>query len=127
LWDVAEHLLEPIDVFKLLRSRLNDGGVLIMGTARIDDFVDRTGFGYTMWADPPAHTILYSKELLLSMLTKAGFSRVEEDTKHTISNIYNSPIKMMKRLLKKIVFWFKTDRVNKRELSASYLIVVSTK
>ncbi len=127
LWDVAEHLLEPVEVFKLLHSRLNKGGVLIIGTARIDDFVDKTGFGYTMWADPPAHTILYSKELLFSMLSKAGFGKVEEDTKHSISNIYNSKIKMIKRLIKKIIFYFKTDRINKRELSGSYLIMVSTK
>ncbi len=127
LWDVAEHLLDPVDVFKLLHSRLNKTGILVIGTARIDDFVDRTGLGYTMWADPPAHTILYSRELLFSMLNKAGFDNVKEDTKHTISNIYNSRAKMLKRLIKKIIFYFKTDRANKRELDASYLIVVAAK
>ncbi len=127
MWDVAEHLLEPIEVFKLLRSRLNKGGVLIIGTARIDDFVDRTGFGYTMWADPPAHTILYSKKLLFSILNKAGFNEVKEDTQHSISNIYTSKTKMIKRLIKKLIFWFKTDRVNKRELSGSYLVMVAKK
>lgn len=125
LWDVAEHLIDPINTFKMLHEKLNNNGVLIIGTSRIDDFVDRTAFGYTMWADPPGHTILYSKKTLQMILRNSGFENNWIDTKHTLANIYNSKYQMFKRLVKKLLFYSKTDRKNKRGDFGSYLVVIS--
>ena len=127
LWDVAEHLNDPIATFKLLKSKLNKDGILVLGTARIDDFVDKTAFGYTMWADPPGHTLLYNKKVLLKILKSSGFENNWIDNEHSIGNIYNSKYKMFKRLIKKIIFIFRTDRKNKRGDFGSYLVIIAKK
>jgi 2-polyprenyl-3-methyl-5-hydroxy-6-metoxy-1,4-benzoquinol methylase/DNA-directed RNA polymerase subunit RPC12/RpoP len=127
LWDVAEHLVDPINSFKMLHEKLNNNGVLVIGTARIDDFVDRTALGYTMWADPPGHTILYSKKTLQMILKNAGFENNWIDTKHTLANIYNSKYQMIRRLVKKLVFFSKTDRKNKKGDFGSYQVIISKK
>lgn len=125
LWAVAEHLTDPIDTFKFLKTRLNKGGILVIGTVRIDDFVDKTSFGYTMWADPPAHTLLFNKQNLIAMIKKVGFTDVEIECDHSINNIYNSKYQLLKRLLKKIILFYKTDRKNKRGDFGSYIVAIA--
>lgn len=127
LWDVAEHLIAPVSTFKILCEKLNNNGVLVIGTSRIDDFVDKTAFGYSMWADPPFHTILYSKKTLQKILKNSGFEKTWIENKHTLANIYKSKWQMFKRLVKKILLFSGTDRKNKRGDFGSYLVMVSKK
>jgi hypothetical protein len=127
LWDVAEHLTDPVTTFTLLFKKLNKNGILVIGTSRIDDFVDKTSFGYTMWADVPGHTLLYSKNSLKNILQKSGFSIISVDEKHSISNIWNSKTLMLKRLIKKIVFFYMTDRKIKQDKFGSYLVIIAKK
>ena len=127
LWDVAEHLLDPISTFKLLFNKLNENGILVIGTARIDDFVDKTSFGYTMWADPPAHTILYSKSLLKKILKFTGYKKIIIDNQHNIANIYLSIFHIIKRLIKYILLFKHIDKKNNRSDFGSYLVVIAMK
>lgn len=127
LWDVAEHLLDPVSTFKLIYKKMNKGAVLVIGTARIDDFVDKTSFGYSMWADPPAHTILYNKNVIMDILKSCEFKDVCIDNKHTIGNLYNHKYSMIKRLIKKAIYINLTDRNNIRGDFGSYMVIISRK
>lgn len=129
LWDVAEHLINPLDNFTKLFNLLKPGGRIFIATSCIDDIIDYLSYGYSMWADPPAHTLLYSKKTLKLLLHKCGFTDVKIEWSHKLGNYYWHPYRFIKLVVKKYIplrRW-KNERVSSQATTATYLFVSAIK
>lgn len=77
LWEVLEHLTQPIVELRKLKSRLRPGGVLMMSTPNAGFWkaVHKPG----EWSNfsPPAHLILFTERTLKLTLSSAGFASIE--------------------------------------------------
>lgn len=76
LWEVIEHLPQPVEVLRELRQRLTPGGVLMLSTPN-------TGHWQAIrrpeaWAGyrPPAHVLFFTAQTLVLALERAGFERI---------------------------------------------------
>lgn len=78
LWDVLEHLAEPVKYLKLLNERLNQGGLLAINT------IDSASWWAKLWGKnwqaflPPEHLFYYSFKNLKILLEEAGFKILEQ-------------------------------------------------
>lgn len=78
LWDVLEHLPEPLNSIKKIANLLRTGGFLIFQTPNLDSF-DREVFkshwnGY----DLPRHLYLFPKNVIRKMLEENGFKVLDQ-------------------------------------------------
>ncbi len=78
LSEVLEHIDEPLPFLQLLRSALNENGVLILTTPNYRRLKrDLENPSDLALLSPGAHVILYGQESLELILKKAGFKHVE--------------------------------------------------
>jgi len=76
LWDVIEHLPEPIVTLIQLRERLRPGGVLMLSTPNAGHWqAVRVPQLWTAYR-PPAHLVLFTAESLRLALEKAGLTGI---------------------------------------------------
>jgi 2-polyprenyl-3-methyl-5-hydroxy-6-metoxy-1,4-benzoquinol methylase len=131
LWDVAEHLNEPSNVYLSCFNSLLINGHIFIATSWIDDLVDKIMFGYTMWADPPYHTLLYNKSLLHEFLNSVGFSNIQRERTHKLGNYYHYTMKywLVKQLVKKYLRYgeWKKSKRNTQAGVGSYLFISAQK
>ena len=73
LWDVVEHLEEPLSVIEACRERLNPGGWLVMESGNFLS-VDRVTSGKGWWAYQFDHRWYFSPDTLRELLRRAGFA-----------------------------------------------------
>lgn len=81
LWDVLEHLVDPLMTFKEIHRILKEDGLLCLTTINIDSaFASLMG---RMWPElMQMHTYYYSKDTLKKLLYKANFEIIKIES-HT--------------------------------------------
>ena len=73
LWDVIEHLPQPLETLQIVRSLLKPGGVLLVNYPDIGTIAARTlGRRWPFWLS--VHLIYYTRKTMTEQLRRAGFS-----------------------------------------------------
>jgi len=73
LWDVIEHLPQPLETLQIVRSLLKPGGVLLVNYPDIGTLAARTlGRRWPFWLS--VHLIYYTRKTLTEQLRRAGFA-----------------------------------------------------
>jgi 2-polyprenyl-3-methyl-5-hydroxy-6-metoxy-1,4-benzoquinol methylase len=77
MWDVIEHVYDPVAVIKQAANLLRPGGILVINQPNLGS-IDRRLFG-TAWAgyDLPRHLYLFPADLLRSTMEKVGLEEIE--------------------------------------------------
>jgi 2-polyprenyl-3-methyl-5-hydroxy-6-metoxy-1,4-benzoquinol methylase len=79
MWDVIEHLEDPLGALRIVHRLLRPGGVVAIRTPNIDGLFPRRSYrigrAIRHWphAEPPAHLVQFSKATLSATLERAGF------------------------------------------------------
>ncbi|HEX8807083.1 MAG TPA: class I SAM-dependent methyltransferase [Candidatus Aquilonibacter sp.] len=82
LWNVVEHLDDPVLVLALVKEVLKDDGVLVIETPNIDGLFPRLSYGVSsdgrFWRhpQPPTHLFEFSKKSLQHVLEAAGMRTI---------------------------------------------------
>ncbi len=77
LWEVIEHLPDPIGILRQLRDRLRPGGVLTLSTPNTGHWQAlRAKERWTSYR-PPSHLQYFTRETLVEALHRAGFEHIE--------------------------------------------------
>jgi len=83
MWDVIEHLFDPVGDLKILHKKLKPGGVLVVLTHNIDSLFSKvTGKSYPMLMYQ--HLFHFSRKTLKRLLRQAGFEIAD------VSSFYKS-------------------------------------
>ena len=73
LWDVIEHLPQPLETLTIVRSLLKPGGVLLVNYPDIGTLAARTlGRRWPFWLS--VHLIYYTRKTMKEQLRRAGYS-----------------------------------------------------
>ena len=73
LWDVIEHLPQPLETLEIVRSLLKPGGVLLVNYPDIGTLAARTlGRRWPFWLS--VHLIYYTRKTMTEQLRRVGFS-----------------------------------------------------
>ncbi|MAT97139.1 MAG: hypothetical protein CL608_08355 [Anaerolineaceae bacterium] len=77
MWDVLEHVYDPLDVLKDVARLLKPGGVFVVNHPNIKS-IDRKLFG-NMWLgyELPRHLYLFPSDLLRDLMAELGLQEVE--------------------------------------------------
>ncbi|MCS7220911.1 MAG: class I SAM-dependent methyltransferase [Anaerolineae bacterium] len=73
MWDVLEHLYDPVAVLKEIGRVLKPDGVLILRTPSLDSWDARVFGRYWAGLDSPRHLAIYSRRTVKKLLAHAGF------------------------------------------------------
>ena len=86
LWDVIEHVHDPLDTMRRVASLLKPGGVVLILTPNLDGLFARGSYKVARRIDywpavaPPGHLFQFSAKSLTSLLERVGLTVLE--TKH---------------------------------------------
>lgn len=76
LWNVIEHLPNPLETLQYAYNRLNPGGILVFTTPNLDSF-DAHFFGkYWIGYELPRHFYVFSTQILIKYLRETNFKLV---------------------------------------------------
>lgn len=73
MFDVIEHLPNPVETISLLDKYLNDGGLLMVVTGDIDSLLAKVMKKRWRLMTPPQHTFFFSQATLESLLQKFNY------------------------------------------------------
>ncbi|GAB4346829.1 MAG: class I SAM-dependent methyltransferase [Candidatus Abyssubacteria bacterium] len=73
MWDVIEHLSEPVATLRVIHGLLRAGGRLVIATPNIDSLPARLLGTYWMPLEMPRHLTLFSPSTIGVLLEKTGF------------------------------------------------------
>ena len=79
MWDVLEHLHEPVKAVEDVARILKPGGLFVMKVPHLHSFARRVWGRYWAGFDAPRHLYVFSEPLLVSVLQRAGFSVLEKE------------------------------------------------
>jgi 2-polyprenyl-3-methyl-5-hydroxy-6-metoxy-1,4-benzoquinol methylase len=90
MFDVIEHLLDPLRTLRAVRAALVDRGVLAISTPNINA-LSRWGLGRN-WAvlSPSEHLYYFSEDTLRKILERAGFARTQFIRQHAGQGVYET-------------------------------------
>ncbi len=80
LWDVFEHLYEPVAFLAEVRRILTPDGVMILRTPSLDSWDARVFGPYWAGLDSPRHLAVFSRRTVTRALTTAGFDLLRFST-----------------------------------------------
>lgn len=106
LWDVIEHLPNPLEVITISHRLLKKGGVIALTTGDVDSiFAKFQGRGWHLY-NPPQHLSYFSPLTITKILKKAGFKKVTISHPsayyplsyllHKLKNLYHLPLPQLK-------------------------------
>jgi len=76
LFDVVEHLSDPLPLFREARRIVKSGGWLILGTGNAGSFAARTSGSRWTYMCLPEHLSFFTRRALRNGLAKVGFSQI---------------------------------------------------
>ena len=76
LWEVIEHLPDPIDTLRQLRDRLRPGGQLMLSTPNNGHWQAFRSKEQWIGYRPPSHLQYFMRETLADALRRVGFERI---------------------------------------------------
>ncbi len=79
MWDVIEHLPDPLTTLRSVRRILRPTGILALSTGDVDSLSARIQGGKWSLFTPPFHLFYFSRRTLVDMVTRAGFAVVRVD------------------------------------------------
>ena len=84
MWDVIEHLTDPLEDLKETRRIMKDDGLLVMTTGDVESFFAKACGKYWHLYNPSQHLSFFSKKTITDLLDKAGFKvlKIEKDGNH---------------------------------------------
>lgn len=77
MWDVIEHLDEPLEVLDRVRRLLKDGGLLVLCTGDTDSWLARLQGRHSRIFNPPQHLYFYSRRSIAKLLEKSGLQMID--------------------------------------------------
>jgi 2-polyprenyl-3-methyl-5-hydroxy-6-metoxy-1,4-benzoquinol methylase len=87
LWDVIEHVPDPLQTMRSVHHILNDDGLIALSTPNIDGLFPQLSYrvaqrlDYWPHPEPPHHLLQFSGQTLGLLLARAGFEIVATETK----------------------------------------------
>jgi len=84
LWDVLEHLYQPLDSLRRVHSLLKPGGVLIVNVPNLDSVESKLLGRHWGHLDIPRHLWHFTPSTLRRMLQAAGFGEIRLTTSYRI-------------------------------------------
>jgi len=107
LWDVIEHLPQPLETLQIVRSLLKPGGVLLVNYPDIGTLAARTlGRRWPFWLS--VHLIYYTRKTMTEQLRRAGFSTLWFESFWPVLPLgyiaqraapYGKPLEMLRRTI----------------------------
>jgi SAM-dependent methyltransferase len=72
LWDVIEHLDDPVSIIKGLKPKLKKGGVLLVSTPNAGALIARVMGKRWAFMHPPEHVLFFEKKHISRMMNSCG-------------------------------------------------------
>lgn len=73
MWNVVEHLPEPVTELRRIHKLLTPGGLIVFTTGNVDSYIRRVqGLRWRMFI-PPIHVVNFSATAIPRLLDKSGF------------------------------------------------------
>lgn len=85
MWDVLEHLRDPMDSLRQAHALLEEGGMLVFSTGDVGCLWSRMQGRHHRAYNPPQHLYYFTRKTMTEMAARAGFEvmRIEPDEKVT--------------------------------------------
>jgi len=100
MWDVIEHLVDPISALKLVAEHLRPGGVVFVRTPNVEAF-ERDIFGWRYHSFKLEHLYYFSALSLTRLLEKAGFAILSlSSDSHLLSGLIGNRVGGLAALLR---------------------------
>ena len=87
LWDVLEHLPDPLAVINSLARILKPGGIISLSTPNVGALTPKLMGKYWAFMTPPEHLFLFDKKSLSMLFEKANFSLTKWVSKGKWANV----------------------------------------
>lgn len=79
MFDVIEHLADPLGTLIQLRELLRPGGLIAISTSNCEVCEAKVGLPLDIWFVPPAHIAYFNPETLVACARRAGFEPIAFD------------------------------------------------
>lgn len=97
MWNVLEHLVDPINTLKQIHKLLKPDGMLIFNTPNLDSLDARIFGPYWIGFELPRHFFVFSRRTLMLMLHDAGFRIIETRSIYGSHSAFMSSIRFWLR------------------------------
>lgn len=110
LWDVIEHLPDPLAALRSAWKLLTPGGCIALSTPNIDGLYPKLSYypgeflRHWTHAEPPGHLCQFSARTLRRMLERAGFEFVWQTTRAIPLNYSFGDLRPMLRMPKRLAY-----------------------
>ena len=122
IWDVIEHLEDPIKTLQLLSHKLKDGGYLFISTPDIGSLFSRISGKFWPFMTPPEHLSFFTDRSFRKMAEITGFEIVSSQNMGKTANL-GFILYKIKRIIPWLVPQSFIDLFRKGILSKIYLYV----
>jgi SAM-dependent methyltransferase len=102
MWDVVEHVPDPLPTASAAAALLKEGGLLALSTPNVNGVFPRLSFRASEWTrrwphpEPPRHLFQFSRATIRLLLDRAGFDVVEEiDRRIPLAYTFGSPLRLL--------------------------------